>query len=270
MKKIYNKVADNIAPIIESLILLSCIFAPLYFDLTTLLKEYLNNSEGNIILFFIARYGKYALIIALFFFVLHEIRKFNGRITMNRRNVYHNYPYLWYLYCAKILEIKKCNLVLVPIYMQFKLVIQNVFDDFPMDEKEYPLDNEESIVCSVCNHSEEGQEINLILEDTYLLEPELIPEEKQSMKTIKISRNNGKKTSRHYSPKFIEAIVDISRSLPDGIQLNVFATTNPMNTMYIAKKAFKLADRGNIRHLYVFQQMGSEPRTFKPNGKKIY
>ena len=52
--------------------------------------------------------------------------------------------------------------------------------------------------------------------------------------------------------------------------MNVFASTNPMNTKNIAKRVFALGDRGNIDHLYVFQQSKSGERIFMPQGHKIY
>ena len=61
--------------------------------------------------------------------------------------------------------------------------------------------------------------------------------------------------SRYYSPKFIAKIVDEVRKLPKKtIVVNVFPTTNAKRTKKIVGDVFKLADRGNIKKLVVFQQ----------------
>ena len=104
--------------------------------------------------------------------------------------------------------------------------------------------------------------INFILEDTYAIEQQQIPASKRELPTVRISRNAGKRNGRHYSSKFIEATVDAVREFNQNIVVNVYATTNPMNTLHIARNAFASADRGNIKHLYVYQQSNREPRNF--------
>lgn len=52
--------------------------------------------------------------------------------------------------------------------------------------------------------------------------------------------------------------------------LNIYATTNPMNTKMLAHKVFTQGDRGNIKHLYVFQQEREEPRSYEKKGHKIF
>ena len=58
--------------------------------------------------------------------------------------------------------------------------------------------------------------------------------------------------------------------LENGVTVNVFATTNPMNTINIASRVFKNADRGNIDSLYVYKQKNIGGREFESKGKKIY
>ena len=52
--------------------------------------------------------------------------------------------------------------------------------------------------------------------------------------------------------------------------INVFSTTNAKHTKKIAENAFKLANRGNIKKLLVFQQNNSGKRKFEKKGKVIY
>lgn len=135
---------------------------------------------------------------------------------------------------------KKCNLILVPIYMQFKLVIENIFEEYPFDEAAFPMDEGE-LVCIIEKKNMEADlsEINLILEDTYVIESEQIPCCKQNLPTIKISRNNGKSHTRRYSPNFINAISEEIRRLPQVSIVNIYATTNPRNMVQIIRSTFK-------------------------------
>lgn len=274
VKKLFDGIKDNGSQILETVILICITRFVLHINTQELFKDYLEQSTltpDNLFPYLVIKSGKYVVALAVFIIILRQIRCYNNKIIMNQRNVYHNYPYVWYCYCAKILGIRKCNLVLVPIYMQFKLVIQNVFDEFPLDEKDYPV-LESEIDCKISEekNSDCGSEINLILEDTYLIDEKLLPIEKQELSAFKISRNNGESMERHYSPKFVGATVNKVRNLPGGVRVNVYATTNPMNTMYIAKSAFRMADRGNVKHLYVYQQKKTGKRVFESKGHKIY
>jgi aspartokinase len=96
-----------------------------------------------------------------------------------------------------------------------------------------------------------------------------LPKNKRSLETIKISRNNND-NSRHFSQQYIDAVINCVASLKNNTSVNVYATTNPMNTKYIAKRAFGSGDRGNVDHLYVFQQSKNGNRNFEMQGRKIY
>ena len=269
-----DKIKDNSVQLIEIIVLIICVILPLVIDVPGLFEKYLKDNyltPDNMAPYLMIKAGKYALAVGLFIIALLNIRKHNKEVTMNRRNVYHNYSYLWYYFCAKILNIEKCNLILVPIFMQYKLVIQNIFNDYPLNENDYPVvDDEPDVIISKSNWSTNFYEINVILEDTYLIDAKQIPREKRKLPTIKISRNDGSDVGRHFSQKFIESVINEIRGLRDGIRVNVYATTNPMNTYNIAKRAFTNADRGNVAELYVYQQGSTENRLFESKGKKIY
>lgn len=174
-------------------------------------------------------------------------------------------------FAAKVLGIKKCNLILVPIYMQFKLVVENIFKDYPLDEADFPvIEDEPECIVKKKNMRADLSEINLILEDTYVIESNQIPFRKKTLPTIKISRNIGNSHTRHFSPKFVNAVSEEIRKLPQVYIVNIYATTNPMNTVRIIRSTFKMADRGNIQHVFVYQQKRSGMRRFDGKGHKIY
>lgn len=243
-------------------------------NLKQLFKDYLAQtpiSPDNFIWNIAISGGKSVAIlifIVAFRFYIHIINK---DYVMNEVFVYHDYPYFWYLFCSKILGIKKCNLILVPIYIQFKLVINSVFEEYPFDDNDYPIIENEPKSTILKSHIKSGEnEINIILEDTYLIRDSQIPEEKKWLYTLRISRNDGKSYDRHFSPQFIEAIINCIREYRHIHTVNIFATTNPKNTLYIARKAFALGNRGNIDHLCVFQQERDNERLFKPRGHFVF
>ena len=274
MRKLINNISSNERQIIEMLVLVIAVIIPCFVNLQDIFKEYLNDhplSPDNFIWHIAIMRGEHVESVILFFAVLIAIRKFNQGYTMNRKRLYHDYCYSWYWFCAKILGIKSCDLVLVPIHMQFKLVIRATFSEYPLDEKEYPVDDTESdIIVSIFNSEEQSREVNLILEDTYTIDEKQIPKTKSGLRTIKVSRNNGNDNAHHFSQKYIDKITNVIAELKGKPNINIFATTNLMNTKHIAKRVFGSGERGNVEHLYVFQQEKDGRRCFDNNGKKIY
>lgn len=274
MKKTVDFVKSNSIQLIELLALIAAIIIPWFFNLQEIFKDYLEEnplSPENILWHTALSYGKYIASIIFFCVLLAACRKLNNETVMNSIRVYHDYSYAWYWICAKVLNIKKCDLVLVPIYMQFKLVINATFADYPLCDNDYPIiDDEPDCKITTFNADSKSNEINLVLEDTYEINQQQLPESKRNMVTIKISRNDGKSYERHYSEKFTGEIINQVRSLDKIEVMNVFATTNPMNTKDIAKRVFGLGNRGNIEHLYVFQQNSKGQRQFIDKGYKIF
>lgn len=278
LKTIYNIFRDNALQFFEIFLLIISYSIPHFFDIQGLFKEYLTE-EGhptpeNAIYYLTIEKGNHFIAICLVLFALCRIRKYNydKSVSVNKFNCYHNYPLPWYLFCAKILNIKNCNLILVPIYMQFKLISRNVFEHFPLNESEYPPEKDESskITKERTKISPNIYEVNVILEDTYPIYNNQIPFNKKDLPTLKISRNDGKDYSRHFSEKFINCIINEVRKLPQDITVNIFATTNPMNTIHIVRRVFITGNRGNIKRLYVFQQNRTGKRIFNSKGKKIF
>jgi len=274
MTKLREVISSNGRQLLETVVLIIVTSIPWVVDLQEIFKEYLSNhpiSPDEFLWQVTLRSGNLVASIILVFFVLMRIRVFNQGFVMNSKRVYHDYCYAWYWFCAKILGIKSCDLVLVPIHMQFKLVIRATFPEYPLDETEYPVvENESDSSVSETNQDDSTKEINLVLEDTYVIEARQIPKSKRGYRTIKISRNSGADNSRHFSQKFIETIIKCVRGLKGKVSVNIYATTNPMNTKHIGKRAFGLGERENVEHLYVFQQSKDGRRRFEEKGRKIF
>lgn len=270
-----KKLKANFVQIVEIIILIVAFILPYILDIPSWFSDYLSNHKpeptaGSFIPYYILKTGNTAIALGLLVVAFWRIRKYNKDFVMNNDNVYHDYPFLWYWFSAKVLGIKKCNLIFVPIYMQFKLVVGNIFQEFPLDDADFPIiENEPSCTIVKKNMVTDLHEVNLILEDTYVIESKQIPARKKSLPTIKVSRNNNSHT-RHFSPNFVDAITEELRNLPHVSVVNVYATTNPMNTLRIARAAFRMADRGNIDHVVVYQQNRSGIRKFAGKGYKVY
>lgn len=282
MKKLRFISGENTIPLLELVMLISGIVifvVSLYGNLPNAWIIYIRNIIKFIheISIFGISFGSFEseniniIIIWEFLIIYFFIRVMNKFFLLNRSNVYHDYCYQWYWICSKILGIKKCNFVNIPIYMQMKLVINQVFDTPVLFEEDYPKVEEPAVVERKNQMSrDKTQECNLILEDTYQISYKQIPKEKQSLYTIKVSRYNPQISGRHYSQSFVQKIMDVVNKLDKDTTINLYATTNPQNTLHIARCAFTMANRGNIAHLVIFQQSASQGRHFENMGIKIY
>ncbi len=274
VKKVFDFIKCNTLQIMETIALIIAFVVPNFINIQEVFKGYLAENvlaPDNFFYYLAISHG--GLLASIIFSIALWIlitRKINKDYVMNKIRLYHDYSYGWYWFCAKILGIKQCSLVLVPIFMQFKLVIRGTFDVYPLNMNEFPpIDNEADCKVTKMNTKLKTDEINLILEDTYSIQVEQIPKEKRDLSTIKISRNNGISRGRHFSQKFIESTIDEIRKIKHISMLNIFSTTNPMNTEHIAKRVFTLDTRGNIDHIYVFQQSSDKKRNFENKGHKI-
>ena len=183
-------------------------------------------------------------------------------------NCYYLHWYITY-WLANFFGIKQCRLMRVPIPMQFKLITRGTFETFIYQEGTHPL-KIEFIDVQHFKAEPDTSTINLVLSDTYGISYNQLPTSVKQFTTIKISRmpQDG---VRYYSEAFVKETLKVLHELPSHVQcINLFATTNPHNTYCIATEGFCQGNRGNIRHLTVFQQESKFPRNFNQKGEKIY
>ncbi|MCC9295965.1 hypothetical protein LN736_13950 [Clostridium sp. WLY-B-L2] len=274
MKHFIEKLKESIRSILEVCVLISAFFIPPIFNASKWIgmcfaKNNLN--FDNIKYYFLLCVGNWGTGFALMIIVLFKFRAFNKEKLFNTKNVYHDYCYTWYWFCAKILGYKKCNMKLVPIFMQFKLALNDTFEKYYVGtEDDYLIKEKEQIDIKKLNCNPVSDEINLVLVDTYPILENQLPENKKSLSTIVISRNKND-FNRYFSQAFITKIVNEVRKLPSNVNyINIYATTNPKHTFKIVRNAFKLAERGNINKLIVFQQKKDGARKFSSKGMVIY
>lgn len=274
MKLFFKKLIANARPILQ---ILGLIIAFLLPGLLNVSKEVVEQPEltasqnlKDYIFYFVWNKGDIAIGIFLFVVTLFIMRKWNKNDIFNKGDEYKNYPYSWYWICAKVLGYTECNLILVPIYLQFKLVIRDTFPKYYCGE----LEKKDSDVISVerLNFSRVSDELNMIIADTYPLQVSQIPRNKRLKPIIIISRDNVVDHNRYNSPELVGKVVNEVRNLPSSIRkVNIYATTNPHNTMKIAQNAFKLGERSSLDLITVFQQKRTDSeRKFEQAGKIIY
>lgn len=274
MKSFFKKLAVNIRPAFQIIGLILVGFLPSLLNVSETVTEQpqitVSQKWFDYVFYFVWAMGDKAIGLLFLIIALFSVRKINKGYIFNKGDVYKNYPYIWYWVCAKILGYSECNLILVPIFMQFKLVIQDTFDKYHCGN----LNKKDNDIISVNkkNMSSTSDEANLIIADTYPLDVKQIPAAKRANLTILILRDNSVDHNRYDSPNLVQAVVNEVRNLPFSIKkVNVFATTNPQNTMNIASNAFKLGERSNLDEVTVFQQKRTgNPRKFQKKGKVVY
>lgn len=274
MKKFSRQIEENLRPIAQIILLSVSLFLPVILEASKWIEFIFQNVEldfDNAKYYFLLKVGNWGIGIIVMLFVLSQIRKTNKEKLFNTKNVYHDYPYIWYWICAKILGYVKCNLKRVPIYLQFKLVLEDTFSEYDVGtEDDYPKIENEEIEIHKKNWNVDSHEINLVLSDTYPIKKNQLPAAKSILPTLVVIRKRPNK-SRYYSPQFVSKIVDEVRNLPrTETSVNIFATTNPKHTRQIVENAFKMAERGNVKKLVVFPQSNKGMRRFKRKGKIMY
>ncbi len=227
----------------------------------------------NVIYYYVMKMGNGVIGIILMLLLLFKcIRKSNKNYCLNRGNYYHEHFYLGYLFCAKVLGYKKCSLVRTPIYMQFKLVINDTFNEYSVgEEDDYNVVEDENIevrgISDLCTSS-----VNLVLSDTYPILKGMLPASTSNLSTIWIVRTASKKMIRTFSKSFCATTKEIVSGLPNNVEtIHLFSTLNPKHSLWIANNVFKMAGRCQVKALKVFQQSHKSGNwNFAEKGVVIY
>lgn len=210
--------------------------------------------------YYVVRHGNYCVAAFLAIEMLRLLHERNSKRVLNRGNRYHNRTMPEYWLASKVLGYGACDLMRVPIPTQFKLLLNDTFDNYDVGPDEYYLTPEvDDAKCESLVSKEVGDVasdvVNLLIADTHPIDIDQIPECVRTYKTMCIRRTGTTQTSvRYYSPELVKRVTEVVRGLPNGTKLNLFATTNPKNTQDIACKVFKLGSRTNISELNVYRQ----------------
>ena len=286
MKKSWFKdtLIDGLWQYSQMILLVAVLVVPMVLNFqNTIENELLDTSKTSdidiikMVLLFLIKKGNIFIGIGLCIFLFIILHKNNENIRLNSGNHYHVHSYAYYWICSHILGFKKCSLILVPIYMQIKLIINEVFAEFYYGDDSFYKEehgNEEDLI-RITEHNTEKSDtvlVNIIVSDTYPIELKSIPQLYSSNYTICIERiHNQHSKSRVYSLALIEALNNQICKLRGSRKINLFATTNPKNLYFIANNTFKKAGRTNITNLYVFTQNNGSLNDWKFDecGKRV-
>lgn len=256
--------------------LVAALIFPILFDVAAKIQPIINNTGvtfDTVKYYYLMKLGNGVIGIAFMVLLLFIwIRKGNSKRILNKGNLYHDHRYIGYFFCAKILGYKRCNLVRVPIAMQFKLVINDTFweYDYGLDDDYREIEDENIKVESPkkCYTST----VNIVLSDTYPVTKEMLPTSTINLSTIWILRNNETDFVRCYSKKFCEIIQNTVRQLPDNVGgVNLYPTLNPKHSAWIARNVFKMGGRTNVNTLSIYPQLNENKNwKFAEKGITIY
>lgn len=274
--QLYKRLKDWVRPISQGLVLIALLTLGIWFDFGQVLADFIKtvgykNDELPDVIRIAAAYGRWPLTLAVLIIVTMRIRRCNKGIILNpNNNIYHNHSFVGYCVCRYLLGYTICSLKLVPIPMQFKLVVNGIFPKFIVDKGIHSDLENEKVRIRKPENQKYTIKINMIISDTYQVRLDQLPCSVNAYTNVEIDRSSADHT-RYNSEKLVSAVISTVRNLPETVsEINVFATTNPANTYNIANEAFATGDRDSIRHLYVFSQGSTGNRNFKEKGVKIY
>lgn len=209
------------------------------------------------------------IIFSLFFILLKFIRKLNNDVELLKGNIYGTDKYLFYK-IAKLLGFKKIDLKMKPYFIIFKVILNDDFDIINL-EKENKAKSDK-IKIEVDNSKFDNiknnlRECNLIISDTYDIEINQLPLDKQEISTIEVRRIN-EKNIRISSDELVDQVrKSVIKIKETGAKINLFMTTSTYNTYQIVNSCFKVGNR-DLYDVEIFQQ-NTKTKKFNPKGKVI-
>lgn len=271
-----KRIRDWLRPIAQVLILVIAFWIPYVVNVAGIIQMIFDNTTvdfDNVKYYYIMKMGNGVIGIILMLFVLFNIvRKSNEDFCLNKGNYFHEHSYLGYLFCAKVLGYKKCSLVRVPIYMQFRLVIRDTFNEYLVGQDEdYNFVEDEDIQTNGISDSYTSS-VNLVLSDTYPISKGMLPASTSNLSTIWIVRTDSRKMLRAFSKKYCNTIKEIVSGLPNNVEtINLYSTINPKHSLWIANNVFKMAGRNQVKVLKVYPQPNKNGNwNFAEKGIAIY
>ena len=249
------------------------IFAIQYFSISeiNLLFLTLEINENVNIPDYISNLSVFTTIIVLFSVIFIALRNFNKNRVFMSGNLYGTSYYIFYK-LARVLGFNKISLIRKPYYIMFKILMNNDFEELVnLDIENEQLVSDISIKTDESNfHNINNlRECNLIISDTYKINIEQLPIDKQDIDTIAIERIGHEKirvSSQELVNEVRKAVIKIMNT---GAKINLFMTTSTFNTYKIITECFMQADRDKME-VEIFQQDTTDKnKKFNDKGKKF-
>lgn len=213
----------------------------------------------------------FAILITLFSLIFITLRNFNKNRIFLSGNIYGPNYYIFYK-MARFMGFTKISLIRKPYFITFKMILNEDFDELVNLNKE-----NEQLSSSINIKVDESRfhninnlrECNLVISDTYKIELNQLPENKQDIDTIVIERigqNGIRISSQELVNEVRKAVIKIMHT---GAKINMFMTTSTYNTYEIINQCFKQAERDKME-VEIFQQdTNDKNKKFKIKGKNV-
>lgn len=202
-----------------------------------------------------------AISMALSYLLLVKFRAWNQNKYVNKGNNYIDCSYAYFFIAGRILNYSKINLVRIPIWLQYSIIIADTFDQIIYSE-DLDIDSNEASV-KIFDNNKDFSKVNLVIEDTYTISIEQIPEAKRDFPLIIISRANVDGRVRKYSKSLVNLVLKKVYEYENELsELNIYATTNTKHNYEIAEKCFKTGNRSSNYKLKIYQQSSEGKRMF--------
>ena len=188
--------------------------------------------------------------------LLMIFRKKNAERTFNDgHSVYlHNcYKRLWI--AANLLGYRKLQLRGVSIPMQFELINNGVFSEFISESSVVQYDEfKGEIIVEYLIENKKNKVVNLLVCDTYDIPIEKLAPDYLENTTVKISSQRNYSGNRYNNPLLVSTVrEEVQKIVNTYNEVNLFMTTNPLNTQGIVGKAFLTLDRSGFDKVSVIQ-----------------
>ena len=188
--------------------------------------------------------------------LLMIFRKKNAERTFNDgHSVYlHNcYKRLWI--AANLLGYRKLQLIGVSIPMQFELINNGVFSEFISESSVVQYDEfKGEIIVEYLIENKKNKVVNLLVCDTYDIPIEKLAPDYLENTTVKISSQRNYSGNRYNNPLLVSTVrEEVQKIVNTYNEVNLFMTTNPLNTQGLVGKAFLTLDRSGFDKVSVIQ-----------------
>ena len=271
-----KRVRDWMRPIVQALLLIIVFFIPNVINVAGKIQSIFENTTinfDNAKYFYIMKMGNGLIGVIFMLLILFKfVRASNENHCLNKGNYFHEHSYLGYWLCANVLGYKKCSLVRVPIYMQFKLVLRDTFNEYLIGQYEdYHCVDDEVVEIKGLSDSYTSS-VNLVLADTYPILKGMLPASTSNLSTIWVIRTDSVKMIRTFSKMYCNSIREIVSGLPNNVEMiNLYSTINPKHSFWIANNVFKMGGRCQVKALKVFPQSNKNGNwNFAEKGIVIY
>lgn len=185
-------------------------------------------------------------------FIYNWRKRTNAEKLFNTGNAYNDYPLVIYWIAGKILGYGKVTLVRVPIYLQYKLLLADIFPNIQVDSD---VENKEQTVNVIEKNMEQPfDELNLILMDTYEITEDQLPLNKRNLPTVIIQNGTDFGGHRYFNAEFVKMVREKTNLYFRTFKkVNIYSTTNTNHNEAIITKCFKNGNRTGFKNISVFQ-----------------